>query len=1179
MRKFFTCSQVLDGTIVTFVLLVILISPLAIGSVSLSSRSILFICAMFLLLLWAGKCCCERQIRLWRTYLWLPLLLFLLLILLQMSHMPAAVLDFLSPYTGKIYRELGYSPPSPTLSIYPHVTYHALMRLLILLTVFFVILHSFRKEWQIRSTVFALLALGTFQVIYGSFEQFSTTPHILWLPRYVQEAVATGTFHNRNHFGGLLSMLGMVSVGFFVALLYRQQQLQLPGNLWARIFTKHAVGLVVAGVVAILLFVGILLSLSRGALVCFCLAMLGFTLVIGISHKMRWHLVPIMLILGLTLAAGVYLGMEQVISGMQSAASGHDPSWHARIAFAVAAFPMTIQFPLAGTGWGTFRFISRMYQPEFVGDPYVDYLHNDWLQVVCECGWLGAILLYWCLFGMLGKTAWCLYLHRESYYRWLGMGALGGVFAMLCHSLGDFNLLKITSNGIVFAVLAAIAIVCAYKNPNSPTSDAFLEWKFPLQHWYVRMAFLLLTMTAAVCLSVPVVKAGVADIYFNRYCQYHGKGDLYFWLPLSAANKEEAKKNLENAWRWDTYSARYAYEMSYSLWKDMDEQTLDQAKADARKIDASLEERSPDKFTALASRLALFLQQKEAGRREKILERALGLIDQAVAKAPTIPHQQLHKGILLASLLELYRLQQKDTASLEKKFYQTIDKAILCAPNQPLQLFTAGSIMAQHLAATVRSEPEKKLPDAILKKIEHCFSRTLYIDANYSEKTYATLAATLPHQDLIAKVTPNFARNYQQLYNYYWKRQKYESCKRTLQQLELLPYSPFGDQNPLTPEGQKLLHYQRLGTILDVAGDYAERQNVQEQYLEAQRKESQAKLQQARQLVQDGHLLKAFYLYNTILEQDWGYAEALMDAAELAMLPQFEAYLSTFSFPLDYLCEVALHNPSLDGQQCQRFCNLAQQAVMEDDDPVVIFLKGAVQILAGKNNDGFLLLQKLEKQRSLSNWRQQHLLWVHLAKAYKQMQEKTKEAEAWHKVLQLVPTHKEALYYMYVSANSVRKNTADSDPKALPSSRSSPERKQSLAPYPKPEDFFSQKSLVKVDITFGGKVRCLGYYRNPDRSLTLFWEFLSKMKSDSRLVIDVLDSYQYVLEQHLPVFQQANQPYPLNFPRHGEMLCCNIALPEDAEEKETFLLRVAWYTKDKRLVTDMGNMEAIITVK
>jgi O-antigen ligase len=109
-------------------------------------------------------------------------------------------------------------------------------------------------------------------------------------------------------------------------------------------------------------------------------------------------------------------------------------------------------FPV-GTGPGTFPEIYRAFQPvEKLF--FVNHVHNDYLEILFEMGFFGAIiiagflLLYVQGWRRLRRQHW-----DELHYFQVASGI--GIFILLLHSLVDFNL-HTPANAIVFAFLCGV---------------------------------------------------------------------------------------------------------------------------------------------------------------------------------------------------------------------------------------------------------------------------------------------------------------------------------------------------------------------------------------------------------------------------------------------------------------------------------------------------------------------------------------------------------------------------------------------------------------------------------------------------------------------------------------------------------------------------------------------------
>ena len=91
----------------------------------------------------------------------------------------------------------------------------------------------------------------------------------------------------------------------------------------------------------------------------------------------------------------------------------------------------------SGVGLGNFAVAYPNYQYLGAGD--VRMAHNDYLQVLCETGLLGALLFcgFWGYVGVWGARR--IRATASSADRWLLCGLYAGIVAFLVHSLVDFN--------------------------------------------------------------------------------------------------------------------------------------------------------------------------------------------------------------------------------------------------------------------------------------------------------------------------------------------------------------------------------------------------------------------------------------------------------------------------------------------------------------------------------------------------------------------------------------------------------------------------------------------------------------------------------------------------------------------------------------------------------------------
>jgi tetratricopeptide (TPR) repeat protein len=153
------------------------------------------------------------------------------------------------------------------------------------------------------------------------------------------------------------------------------------------------------------------------------------------------------------LAAAVWLGIGPVIDRF----SEMDISYEARRLFYENTLHMIGDFPLAGTGKGTYVDAYAIY--EKVDDGLkLSYAHNDYLEFAAENGVVAGGALAAAGIGLAVWLAAMWRRRRSSFAKGIGLGAMLGVTAILIHGFTDFNL-QIPANAVYFTALAMLGVV------------------------------------------------------------------------------------------------------------------------------------------------------------------------------------------------------------------------------------------------------------------------------------------------------------------------------------------------------------------------------------------------------------------------------------------------------------------------------------------------------------------------------------------------------------------------------------------------------------------------------------------------------------------------------------------------------------------------------------------------
>jgi O-antigen ligase len=214
---------------------------------------------------------------------------------------------------------------------------------------------------------------------------------------------------------------------------------------------------------------GILLSQSRGGL----LALLaGLVVLLPLGRARAWLAVAaaILLLVGLGVGLASWLGHEeQRLQTAFFASGGSDPSLSMRSDIWGRTFRVLADHPWTGTGLGTFRWAYGGYDRE--GEWLAtEQAHNDYLQLASETGLPGIALMLWCVAAFGIRVLRPALRGGDGPPPWTTTALAAAVFAMLGHSVIEFNL-QIPAVAALFAV-AAGALAAAAEDRDGREGEA-----------------------------------------------------------------------------------------------------------------------------------------------------------------------------------------------------------------------------------------------------------------------------------------------------------------------------------------------------------------------------------------------------------------------------------------------------------------------------------------------------------------------------------------------------------------------------------------------------------------------------------------------------------------------------------------------------------------------------------
>ena len=307
------------------------------------------------------------------------------------------------------------------------------------LTIFYLVIHTVRTRSQFRQLIYLIIGVATFLSVFGLFKKFGANPFPWWDYgdlKYSPDFLSA-TFGNHNHLAGYLEMAIPLILGLFLNG-YK------GGKLFLMIYLTF------------LLLTALVLSLSRGGWIgsLLGLSLMAFALLTSRYFKRKGF---ILAAIGGSLAlALIVLVSTPVVERVRTAMEKEEEaSFHSRMVAWGGVVDMIGDYPLLGTGPGTFPIIFTQYQPPGLSRHFTK-AHNDYLHFTSETGLLLIPIIIWMIIAFYKRGFYKLR-YPSRLVRGTTLGAMSGITAILVHSVSDFNL-HIPANALLFAILAAIVV-------------------------------------------------------------------------------------------------------------------------------------------------------------------------------------------------------------------------------------------------------------------------------------------------------------------------------------------------------------------------------------------------------------------------------------------------------------------------------------------------------------------------------------------------------------------------------------------------------------------------------------------------------------------------------------------------------------------------------------------------
>jgi tetratricopeptide (TPR) repeat protein/O-antigen ligase len=332
-------------------------------------------------------------------------------------------------------------------STYRHNTERELYLVFNYALLYFLVVQQLRTARRILGLAFIIVLIGSGESVFGLLQYLRGATTVLG---YATPNIGTvnATYFSHNHFAGFLNMVIPVALGLGVG----------AANLEKKFFLFLLIGLMGSALI---------LTLSRGGLLSFFLASGVFCCCLVFKKmsagRQRSSLRSVML--GMLLLVFCMIGYVKWIGispiahrSLLNTFFPTEESVQQEIRFAIwkNGLALVKEFPVLGSGLGTFEFVFLRYRPKELPDGMQAFhAHNDYLELLLETGFPGLLIVLWALVRF-GRYVLRGYFQRsDPVLAPLALGGFTACTAMCIHSFFDFNL-QIPANALLFFIVAAM---------------------------------------------------------------------------------------------------------------------------------------------------------------------------------------------------------------------------------------------------------------------------------------------------------------------------------------------------------------------------------------------------------------------------------------------------------------------------------------------------------------------------------------------------------------------------------------------------------------------------------------------------------------------------------------------------------------------------------------------------
>ncbi len=403
----------------------------------------------------------------------IPLILlaiWLAYIFLQTISMPESWLKLINPSTYNLNTHaiaIGVTPTN-SLSIDADKTLNEFFRYCSYIIIFFLLLALCDSRKRIKQLALTIFAAGFIQALYSLINYYTQGAYSLnqpippWGTPWAE--ATRGTYTHRNHFAALMEMTIPIGIGMLISLSHRPAQNSLLTTTLDFIMSARLLYITCI----CLMLSALIFSTSRGGIGAFVLSFLLTLTIFAVTQRKKTQLVKPLAIGVLTI---VFVTMLAGTGSFMKRFDKHGFSPNQRDLMLTTAYKLTTEFPLTGSGAGTYPYIYYQYKvPELGVSPMSKRAHNDYLELTSDQGIIGALIFGSAISLIIIRLLPSLKSINNPQSHGLLFGSLFGINSVTIHSMVEFNF-HIPANTTYFFALIVLALVSSQINSPRKSGD------------------------------------------------------------------------------------------------------------------------------------------------------------------------------------------------------------------------------------------------------------------------------------------------------------------------------------------------------------------------------------------------------------------------------------------------------------------------------------------------------------------------------------------------------------------------------------------------------------------------------------------------------------------------------------------------------------------------------------